>query len=346
MSYNNVVVRKASITNKCAGEDLGSPSAAHAHYASVASELQRACELFDDELFSELPFLNELCAHIRRYRGKMLRPALLLLSGRAAGELTESHITLAAVVEMVHMATLVHDDVLDDADVRRRYTTVHLRQGNESAILLGDYLISHAFHLCSSLNSQFASRAIGAAANTVCEGEIQQVHLRGSYHLTQAQYLEIITRKTAALTGVCCTLGAHLAGAPETTVAALKRFGLNVGIAFQITDDVLDIVGSEEKTGKTLGRDLEKRKLTLPVIHCLRHGPEQIRARLSDLLREGAIDRPALQELLSETDSLGFASRMARDYVGSAVAQLDVLAPSDARDALRRLALLILEREQ
>lgn len=340
------MVRKASITNKHPEGDVVDAPTVPRLYASVEVELQRACALFDVELYSELPFLNELCEHIRLYRGKMLRPALLLLSGKAVGKLTDAHVTLAAVVEMVHMATLVHDDVLDDADVRRRCATVHRSQGNEAAILLGDYLISHAFHLCSSLDSQFASRAIGSATNTVCEGEIQQVHYRGRLDLTQTQYLEIVSRKTAALTGVCCTLGAHYAGASEATVAALKRFGLNVGIAFQITDDVLDIVGSEEKTGKTLGKDLEKRKLTLPVIHCLQHGPEGTRARLSRLLQDGTTDRTALRELLSDAGSLRFASQTARDCVASAVAQLDVLAHSEARNALRQLALLILDREQ
>ena len=148
-------------------------------YEPVATELGKVCAIFDDQLFSDLPVLNELCSHVRRFRGKMLRPALLLLSGKACGGLTDEHLTLAAVVELVHMATLVHDDVLDDADLRRRFPTVNRVEGNEAAVLLGDYLISHAFHLCSALDSQFASRRIGQTTNTVCEGELQQVHHRG-----------------------------------------------------------------------------------------------------------------------------------------------------------------------
>jgi len=346
LGYNTCVARKASISNKRPDGDAAGPPEVLSLYGPIAGALRRVCEVFDDELFSELPFVNELCAHIRRYRGKMLRPSLVLLCAEAAGKRTDAHITLAAVVELVHMATLVHDDVLDDADVRRRSITVHRREGNEAAILLGDYLISHAFHLCSSLDSQVASRLIGATTNTVCEGEIQQVHHRGCFDLTQAQYLEIISRKTAALTGVCCRLGAHYAEAPPEIVTALEQYGLNLGIAFQITDDVLDIVGAEEKTGKTLGRDLEKQKLTLPVIHCLRHAPEDVRTRLRALLEAGGADRAALQELLSVTDSLRFASETAREYATAAVAQLDTLAPTEARDALRQLALLIVERER
>lgn len=276
----------------------------------------------------------------------MLRPALLLLSGRAAGKLTDQHLTLAAVVELVHMATLVHDDVLDDADVRRRCVTVHRREGNETAILLGDFLISHAFHLCSSLDSQFASRAIGLTTNTVCEGEIQQVHQRGNFDLSQDQYLQIITCKTAVLTGVCCKLGAYCADADPVIVDALEQYGLNVGIAFQITDDVLDIIGAEERMGKTLGRDLEKRKLTLPVIHCLTQATDGSRQKLRELLAAGNPDRTVLCDLLADTESIQFASQAARQYVESAIRQLDVLQPSDARDSLQSMASLIINRDQ
>jgi octaprenyl-diphosphate synthase len=346
MGYNTAVVRKTSMTNSSAGGEAASLPRLLPLYEPIADDLQRVCQRFDDELFSELPFVNDLCAHIRRYRGKMLRPALVLLSGEAAGKKTDEHITLAAVVELVHMATLVHDDVLDDANVRRRVAALHRREGNQTAVLLGDYLISHAFHLCSALDSQYASRLVGTATNTVCEGEIQQVYHRGRFDLTQTQYLEIISRKTAALTGVCCKLGAYFAGATPEVVTTLEQYGLNLGIAFQITDDVLDIVGAEEKTGKTLGRDLMQQKLTLPVIHCLDHAPRDIRDRLQGMLQAGQADRPALQEMLAVTDSLRFASQTARQYVNAAVEQLAPLSPSDANDALRRLALLIIEREQ
>ncbi|GMV98455.1 MAG: polyprenyl synthetase family protein [Phycisphaerae bacterium] len=315
-------------------------------YEPIADELRRVCRVFDDELFSDLPFVNELCARVRQYRGKMLRPALLLLAGRACGQVREEHVTLAAVVELVHMATLVHDDVLDEADVRRNGATINRLEGNEAAVLLGDYLISHAFHLCSSLDSQYASRLIGATTNTVCEGELLQVHRRGDDGLTTEQYLAIITRKTAALTGACCRLGAHYAGADANTVEALERYGLDVGIAFQITDDVLDIVGAEERMGKTLGRDLDKHKLTLPVIHGLRTAAPAARQRLRDYLAEEHPLRERLAELLEPTDSIGYALESARAYVESAVEALRVLPPSDARESLTRMARLILEREQ
>lgn len=315
-------------------------------YEPIAADLEKVCRIFDDELFSELPFVNELCGRVRLYRGKMLRPALLLLSARACGRRTQAHLTLAAVVEMVHMATLVHDDVLDDADVRRKSPTVNRMEGNEAAILLGDYLISHAFHLCSSLDSQYASRLIGATTNTVCEGELHQICHRGDDDLTPEQYLAIITRKTAALTAACCRLGAHYAGADRAVIEALEHYGLSVGIAFQITDDILDIVGTEERMGKTLGRDLEKHKLTLPVIHCLREAPPEIRQRLRAHLAAAHPHRERLAGYLRSTDSIGYSLHAARSHVESAIQALEQVPPSEARYSLEHMAKMILEREQ
>jgi octaprenyl-diphosphate synthase len=275
----------------------------------------------------------------------MLRPALLLLSARACGRVTDEHHVLAAVVEMVHMATLVHDDVLDDAEIRRGCRTLNRLEGNEAAILLGDYLISHAFHLCSSLDSQFASRTIGATTNTVCEGELMQIHHRGNNDLTVDQYLQIITRKTAVLTGACCRLGARYAGADDETIAVFERYGLDIGIAFQITDDVLDITGSEQRMGKTLGRDLEKHKLTLPLIHALGQAGADQRHRLLSVLNGVGPDRGRLNDLLEGTDSITWALDCARRYVDSAVAALSEVPESDARAILIRMARMIIERE-
>ncbi|HOW73980.1 MAG TPA: polyprenyl synthetase family protein [Phycisphaerae bacterium] len=315
-------------------------------YEPIATDLEKVCAVFDDELFSDLPIVNELCAHLRHYRGKMLRPGLLLLSARACGKVTDEHLALAAIVELIHMATLVHDDVLDEADVRRRGPTIHRLEGNEAAVLLGDYLFSHAFHLCSSLDSQYASRILGATTNTVCEGELHQVHHRGDLNLSQEQYLEIITRKTASLIGTCCRVGAHFAGADERVAATLEQYGLSFGIAFQITDDVLDITGNEDRMGKSLGRDLQKRKLTLPLIHSLAKSPPETQRRLRKLLTTEEPDRSTVCQILGETDSVSFALATARKYVETATTALEVLPPSDARDALRRMATLVSEREQ
>ncbi len=313
-------------------------------YESIAEDLQRVCRIIDDELFSDLPVVNELCEHLRGYRGKMLRPALHLLSAQSCGPLADEHLTLAAVLEIVHIATLVHDDVLDEADLRRRRPTINRLRGNEAAVLLGDYLISHAFHLCSTVDT-FACRCIGASTNTVCEGELQQVHHRGDSNLSLEQYIQIISRKTAALTGTACLLGARYAGACEETAESLQRYGIEVGIAFQITDDVLDITGSTEEMGKTLGRDLAEFKLTLPVIHALASSRPATRLRIQEELGAAQPDRLALAELLAETSSVPFAIETAAGYVRSAIGRLDAVIPSDSRTTLARLASMVIERK-
>src|SRR5947209_596168 len=184
----------------------------------IAPYLDAVERLFDQELQSELPGVNVLVKHVSRFRGKMLRPSLVLLWGKACGELTDAHVTVATVVEMVHMSTLVHDDVLDEAELRRKGATLNHLRGNESAVLLGDYLISHSYHLCASLESQFASRLIGRTTNELCEGELLQIENRNNLELDEETYLTIISRKTASLTAACCLLGAALSSAPERLI--------------------------------------------------------------------------------------------------------------------------------
>src|SRR5437773_1924004 len=243
----------------------------------IAPQLAAVDVRFREELISELSCVNALVKHVSRFRGKMLRPMLVLLSGRACGELTDAHVTLATVVEMVHMATLVHDDVLDEAELRRKGATINHLRGNEAAVLLGDYLISHSYHLCSSLDSQLASRTIARTTNQVCEGELLQIDNRNNLDLSEETYLQIITRKTASLCATRCYLGATFAGGSEAQIAALEPYRRSPWLAFQSQDDILDIIGDAETVGKTLGIDIEKQKVTLPVIHFLRTAPAEHR---------------------------------------------------------------------
>ena len=248
-------------------EEIGRKLAAL--YAPIAAELAEAERIFAAELGSRHPFVQHLVDHCADFRGKRLRPALVLLTARPAARSRPDHPVLAAVVEMIHTATLVHDDILDESMVRRHAATVNAEWGNETAVLMGDYLFTHAFHLAASLETTLACRWIGHATNLVCEGEMQQVHNRGNFDLDEDAYFAIIRGKTAELTAVSCRLGAHYAGAPEATVRAMDDYGRDLGVAFQIADDVLDIWGEERATGKSLGTDLEKQKLTLPLIRLL-----------------------------------------------------------------------------
>ena len=314
-------------------------------YRPIAEHLDQVSRLFDEELECDLPFVRDLCKHVSRYRGKMLRPALVLLAGQASGGVAREHITLGAVSEMVHIATLVHDDVLDEGRVRRGLPTVNALQGNEAAVLLGDYLISHAFHLCSSLDSQYASRLIGSTTNTVCEGELLQVQHRGNLKLTEEEYREIIFRKTASLTSTCCILGAKYADADAQMIAAFEGFGWDLGVAFQIIDDVLDISGNDEEMGKTLGRDLDEDKLTLPLIHLINQGALPDREEALHILSNGYGDRAErIRKLVVRNESLSYAIESARRQVRSAVHRLADLPESDAKNSLIGMAEFVLQR--
>jgi octaprenyl-diphosphate synthase len=256
-------------------------------YAPIADELAAVEAILRRELSNPDPFVDELARHGFRLGGKRLRPALLLLAAKAVGEVTPDHLTLAAVIEMIHTATLVHDDVLDEATLRRHQATVNARWDNEASVLLGDYLFTHAFYLASTTNSTFACRTIGRATNITCEGEMRQLAAAGQLDLGEQKYLAIIEAKTAELCSCACRLGAHYAGAETQAEDALARYGRSLGVAFQITDDLLDLVGTESATGKSLGTDLEKRKATLPLIHLLHHVGSDGRAAVDRIVHDG-----------------------------------------------------------
>lgn len=322
--------------------------------APLLADLDRALtgveRVFDEHLASDLPPVADLCRHVSRYRGKMVRPTLVLLAARAANpsqEFERTHLALAAVCEMVHMATLVHDDVLDEAATRRRAPTVNALRGNEPAVMLGDYLIAGAYDLCASLPDVRAARRIARASMILCEGELLQLHHRDDWSVDEDTYTEIVDRKTAELIAAAAELGAAYAGADDRAVAALATFARHVGIAFQIQDDLLDLTGAEEVVGKSVARDVQKGKLTLPIIH---HLASSDPARRADTLRllEGARRREAahlpadasaaLRRALAATDSIAHARDAARSRIDAAHAALGTLSPSPARALLALMA--------
>jgi octaprenyl-diphosphate synthase len=313
--------------------------------AALAPDLEEVERVFTRTVESARPGVGRLLAHLGAYRGKRLRPTLLLLTAHACGRVTAAHHVLGAVVEMIHTATLVHDDVLDAADVRRHVPTVNAQWGNQASILLGDYLFTHAFHLSSTLDDVRACRLIGDATNRVCAGELHQVTQRGNLDLTEAEYLSIIDGKTAELTSVCCRLGALYAGRDVTVVERLASYGRLLGLAFQIADDVLDLVGEEATAGKSLGTDVEQQKLTLPLLYLLHStGPERAE-RVRQLLRaSGNHKLEALRPHLHETGALAFARRRAEEYAQQARRELECLAPSAYRSGLEMLTERVVNR--
>ena len=219
-------------------------------------------------------------------RGKRLRPLMALLSGGASGGITSGHIDLAVIVELIHIATLVHDDIMDEAERRRAQPTVNARWGNSLSVLLGDCLFAQALNLSTNFDNAEISRVIARAAREVCSGEIIQTQRRFDLHLAIDDYLRIIEMKTGSLFAAAAELGAVLNGADLETTRALKNFGSKIGAAYQIYDDCLDIAGNETEIGKTLGTDLRKGKMTLPILMLLRSAPAEERERYCELILE------------------------------------------------------------
>jgi len=307
--------------------------------ALIGTELREVERIFLDEINSRHPFVSEVLDHMAGYRGKRLRPILVLLSALACGSIEQQHLVLAAVVEMIHTATLVHDDVLDEATTRRHVATVNSRWTNETSVLLGDYLFTHAFHLASSFGDAAACRMIGRATNIVCEGEMAQVADRGNLSLTEEQYLDIIEAKTAELCAISCYLGGHYGGASPAACDALDGFGRSLGVAFQIADDLLDVVGSEHKTGKSLGTDLLKQKLTLPLIHLLAHAPARRAEEIRELLAHPDDEtRAKLLPIMQASGALQYARARADEFTVAARQHLAQLPESPARQLLEDMA--------
>jgi octaprenyl-diphosphate synthase len=317
-------------------------------YEPIRAELGQVEDILRAEARSHFPAIDELVKHSFRLGGKRLRPALLLLVAKAVGgAVSREHLVLSAVVEMIHTATLVHDDVLDEAAIRRHLETVNARWSNQSSVLLGDFLFSHAFYLASTAGGALACQKIGRATNIVCEGELRQVMNRGNLALTEADYLSIIEAKTAELCACSCLLGAHFAQATPVLADAMEKYGRYLGIAFQIVDDLLDMLGDEQTVGKSLGSDLKQQKLTLPLIRLLSQSHASSRTRLAEILAmPGNEGRGELQSWLAASDAVDYARQQAQAYARKALAQLRLLPASRERAVLRRLPRFVLERRQ
>lgn len=312
----------------------------------IGPALVAAERAYDRELASANPYLADILSHTRRFRGKRLRPMLLLLSAEATGGIRDEHVTLAAVIEMIHTATLVHDDVLDDAELRRHVATVNSRWNNSTSVLFGDYLFTHAFHLAASVGTTDACRMIGRATNIVCEGELTQVRQGGNLDLSEDEYLRIIEAKTGELCAVACRLGARYSDAGEAVADAMDRYGRQLGIAFQIADDVLDLAGTVRETGKTLGSDLAQMKMTLPLIRLLSSTSNGSTTRARELI--AAADSAAeaeLQSLLVSGGALASARKTALEFAEDARKGLRLLPDSEGRTLLEDVAEFAVCRE-
>jgi len=311
-----------------------------------AQALKSTLELINSQLYSVEerirlqarafdPAVEGYVAYAIESNGKRLRPALALLAGGATGAICSSHFDLAVIVELIHAATLVHDDILDGADKRRGQPTANAKWGNAISVLLGDCLFAHALKLSTSFPNGEISRRIAHAASDVCSGEIIQTQRRFDLKLSVPDYYKIIEMKTAALFAAACELGALINEASPEVISALRTFGLRLGTAYQIYDDVLDLAGDESQAGKSLGSDLRKGKLTLPILHLLQNSDASERHRLSEIILNG--DEEAIVALAEKAIAAGAvksAISTGRKMLREAQTQLEVVPENKYREAL------------
>lgn len=308
-------------------------------YESIAPQLSEIEDRLEAELRSPYESLAAVLSHGTQLGGKRMRPALLLLAGRCCGNLNDDHLVLGTVVEMVHTATLIHDDVIDGATTRRHVPTVNAKWSDHASILLGDYLFAQSFRLAATLDSTEACRRIGEAARKVCEGEMRQVLHRDVLELDEETYVSMIRGKTAELCSVACLLGAQASGGASGSVKSLAAYGEALGIAFQIADDFLDLWGTDHAIGKTLGTDLEQGKATLPIIRLLQSCDPNEAAGIRRILTGPAESRwDAIRPWLRKSDAADYTLAKAEGYRDLALNALADLPACPAVDALRALA--------
>ena len=318
-------------------------------YAPIQDALAETERQIQQELTSTEEQLKKLFAQCRHLSGKRMRPALTLLCAQLCGGIVPKHITCATIMELVHTASLVHDDVLDEATMRRHEETVNARWDNETAVLLGDLIVSKAMKLTASLENFDAFNLIAATSEKLCLGELRQEVNMGTIDLDEGVYYSIIEGKTAALIECSCRLGAMFAGAAPETVDSLGRFGLHLGTAFQIVDDLLDVSGNEKVVGKTLGQDIKKKKSTLAVIYALQCVSEQKRIEIASTINDSENPAAELMPWLKRTNALEFARKAAEKQVALALEELEKAdcseAGAESRESLKNLAQFVLTRK-
>jgi octaprenyl-diphosphate synthase len=308
--------------------------------------MERVREILIAQLAEDSAAVSDMTDHIGRFRGKQLRAALVLLAGEVTGNASDEHPTMAAIVELIHLATLVHDDVLDEAHVRRRVASVNQRWDNQVAVLLGDFLYARAFALSTELSSRLCSQLLSVTTQRICVGEIEEAACRYDFEMPQGRYEQIAGAKTAALYAAACELGARHPGGRDQIGTQLHQIGWEFGLAFQIIDDVLDVTGTEEMVGKSVGNDVEDGKVTLPVLHTYAQADDATRARIRDAYTlPGLEDRAErLRSVCDLQPGVDFAMERARKLIDTARSHVLVLEPSPARRSLERLAEFILQR--
>lgn len=314
----------------------------------ISDELSLVEKEFDRQASSNIQVINYLGEYLRASGGKRIRPALLILSNYAAGGKgsDDNVIRLATVMEMLHTATLVHDDIIDNADMRRNRTSVNARFGNQTAVLMGDWLYMSAFETTVKERSLEIIDILTHLTRKMTEGELIQLTTIGRLDISEAEYFDILERKTAYLFSACCEVGAIVAGADAAVQKAMRDYGMNLGIAFQLADDILDITSIEGQLGKAAGSDLLEGKLTLPLISLLKKEPS-LHSALEDIMLEGEyqrISRHDLKTKLANHNVIEEIAATAKTFALSARKSIDVLPETEYRSSLGAVLDFVIDR--
>ena len=310
----------------------------HQIHATVAQDFERVNQLIIEQLHSNVDMVENVGHYIIDAGGKRLRPLLVLLSASALGECSDEHVTFAAIIEFIHTATLLHDDVVDISTLRRGRPTANAKFGNAPSILVGDFLYTRAFQLMVKLGNMPILTHMAETTNIIAEGEVLQLTRAGDANTNEVQYLDVITRKTAILFAAACYGAATLSGEKGKNRNTLREFGLNLGIAFQMIDDVLDYDGNADTMGKNVGDDLTEGKVTLPLIHALLEASAAEQAVIRHAITEKNTDQiDQIISIVRRCGSIDYTQARARHHYNLALEKLAILPCSKARDALERL---------
>jgi len=312
----------------------------------IAADMHAVDARIRRRLESDVVLVRQIAEHIIAGGGKRLRPALVFLAAGATGYRGDAHVELAAVVEFIHTATLLHDDVVDESELRRGRKTANAEFGNAASVLVGDFLYSRAFQMMVAVRSMRVMEVLADATNTIAEGEVLQLLNAHDFTVSEAAYLEIIRRKTAKLFEAAAQLGAILGEAGADIERGLAAYGMHLGTAFQLIDDVLDYTGDAANTGKNLGDDLKDGKPTLPLIHVMQRGSTaQVALVRSAIERGGREGFKAVLDAMHETGALEYARSKAKEEARSARQAIATLPNSSYRDSLLELAAFAIERD-
>lgn len=317
--------------------------------ARVGEDLRTVEAEIRRQLDSPVALIQEMGGYIAGAGGKRLRPMLLLMAARLAGYRGPRSVRLACVVELLHTATLIHDDVVDQAPLRRGRSSANAQWGDDASILVGDHLYSKSFAMLVRDNDRAVMETLARATVSMTEAEVFQLERKRSGVTTEADYLRIITQKTASFISACCRIGALLGGIPAAQVEALTRYGLDVGVAFQISDDSLDFIADQDRLGKAIGSDLREGKLTLPLIAMLDRAPQWDAERVRGLLKRRALAPAEIEEirrLVLKHDGVEYARERASAYAQAAKADLETFPPSDEREILALIADFVVDRDR